>query len=315
MGRQVGGDWLAELEVRARAHLERAGHTESDVDSLQHELQVHRIELEMQNEELRRSHDALERDCERYRAFLKAAPLGYLALDATGRICEVNRLGARLLSRDVDSLRDQHLQRFLCVADADRFHIQLRDSLSTTAPQTVSVTLQGEGRPARVELRIVPSSPDDGVSPAVWVFITEVSEQTDHLSNRSGLPADESLTASANSERTVLVVDDDPVVRRTVARILRMEGYQVVAACSGAEALEIARTEHQRLDILLSDVRMPGMNGGELGHHMASLRPDLPRIYMSGDIGDVVLEPGATLVAKPFHPGSLVRLLNKRLSR
>lgn len=119
----------------------------------------------------------------------------------------------------------------------------------------------------------------------------------------------------ARSERVILVVDDEATVLKAVSRLLEIEGYQVLAVSSGAEALAIAKSASQRIDLLLSDVCMPGMNGAELGQHMANLRPDAPRIYMSGGTGEVVLEPGATLVAKPLSPDSFLRLLEEHISR
>lgn len=117
------------------------------------------------------------------------------------------------------------------------------------------------------------------------------------------------------ARRVILVVDDEPSLLDAIAKILSLEAdYRVITVSRGAEALEIAESD-QRLDLLLTDVRMPGMNGGELGRRMATLRPELPRLYMSGGLGSVILEEEATCIAKPFHNHQLLKILKEHLSR
>jgi PAS domain-containing protein len=175
--------------------------TANETDRLLHELQVHRIELETQNEEMTRSHAALEKTCERYRAVLAAAPLGYLALDVTGRICDVNPLGARLLGLQAAELIDRHLQAFLRVADADHFHIRLRECLSTAIPQTLSVAMAQEDRPAPLRLQIVANANDDGAGPRAWVFMLEISQLVDDcVAHGGGTPRSGVLPPLAKEE-------------------------------------------------------------------------------------------------------------------
>lgn len=81
--------------------------------------------------------------------------------------------------------------------------------------------------------------------------------------------------------RTILLVDDDPEVRETSAEMLEELGYRVMAAASGFEAL--AKLEqHPELDVMVTDVRMPGMSGLELSDIAGSRRRDLKIILMSG---------------------------------
>lgn len=124
------------------------------------------------------------------------------------------------------------------------------------------------------------------------------------------------VTADQGADkRVLLLVDDEPMLLTTIAEILSFEeDYRVIAVSSGAEALEIAESD-QRLDLLLTDVRMPGMNGGELGRRMSTLRPEIPRLYMSGDLGGVILEEEATCITKPFQTKKLLKTLKEHLSR
>ena len=113
--------------------------------------------------------------------------------------------------------------------------------------------------------------------------------------------------APSASQAVVLVVDDDPAVRSTTVAVLHDLGYDLREAGSGQEALDILRRD-ANIDVLLTDVVMPGMNGAELAHLAASVRPHLSILFMSG-----YAEPqeitGAlqryTLVRKPFLPADL----------
>ncbi|MSR36094.1 MAG: response regulator [Gemmatimonadetes bacterium] len=78
----------------------------------------------------------------------------------------------------------------------------------------------------------------------------------------------------ATGATVILVVDDDAAVRQVAARVLQRVGYQVLQAGEGTEALNVARAYPGRLDLLLTDVVMPGMNGRELGERLSQERPD-----------------------------------------
>ncbi|MEP6861526.1 MAG: ATP-binding protein [Deltaproteobacteria bacterium] len=107
---------------------------------------------------------------------------------------------------------------------------------------------------------------------------------------------------------TVLLVDDDDAVRRLTERMLRAGGYQVIAAASGPEALELARTS--RFDILLTDMVMPGMSGRELAREMAGLYTDVRVVFMSGYNPGMPI-PASQFLAKPFDRNSLLTTLGE----
>ena len=88
----------------------------------------------------------------------------------------------------------------------------------------------------------------------------------------------------------ILVVDDNPAMAGTLADILEMKGFSVHAAASGAEALEILRK--QPIDILLTDVKMPGMNGLELYRETRKAYPKLVTIFMTAYTADELIQQG-----------------------
>jgi two-component system, cell cycle sensor histidine kinase and response regulator CckA len=117
---------------------------------------------------------------------------------------------------------------------------------------------------------------------------------------------------------TILVVEDEDVVRALACRGLREQGYTVLEAKHGLEALERVERDPATIDLVISDVVMPELSGRELGTRLAVLRPGLPILYMSGYTGDDViqrglLEPGVPFQQKPFTPEGLARKVREML--
>jgi two-component system cell cycle sensor histidine kinase/response regulator CckA len=81
---------------------------------------------------------------------------------------------------------------------------------------------------------------------------------------------------------TILLVDDHPSVRKLLGSILKSEGYSVLEAGSGAEALELCHQYHDEIHLLLTDIIMPEMQGHALAQHVVNLRPSIQILYMSG---------------------------------
>jgi signal transduction histidine kinase len=107
---------------------------------------------------------------------------------------------------------------------------------------------------------------------------------------------------------TVLLVEDEPSVRRLVRGVLNGCGYTVLEAADGADALRVAETHPGPIHLLLTDVVMPGMGGPELAGRLAARRAELRVLYISGypDGGPgAALQPGAALLGKPFSPEAL----------
>jgi PAS domain S-box-containing protein len=117
---------------------------------------------------------------------------------------------------------------------------------------------------------------------------------------------------------TILLVEDEDMVRRLIGQVLLSHGYRVIEASSGQEALDAVARHHGRIDLLLTDVVMAGMSGRELAEKLASLLPDLKVLYMSGYTDDAILRHGvfhksAAFLGKPFSPGVLVNKLHEVL--
>jgi len=111
---------------------------------------------------------------------------------------------------------------------------------------------------------------------------------------------------------TLLVAEDEEFVREAVGDYLRSLGYTVLVANSGQQALSVAAQHEGHIDLLITDVVMPEINGRELSETLGSLRPDLKTIYMSGYTDDAMLrhgvqEPGVSFLQKPFSLSTLAR--------
>jgi PAS domain S-box-containing protein len=136
-------------------------------------------------------------------------------------------------------------------------------------------------------------------------------------------PAEADVANGAPSEprrgtETVLVAEDDEPVRNVACEILRGAGYRVLEARHGTEALRIARQHPGPIDLLVTDLVMPEMNGVELAEHLRALRPDVRAFYVSGYLADAsvrepLLREGARFLQKPFAPGDLTRMVGEVL--
>jgi signal transduction histidine kinase/ActR/RegA family two-component response regulator len=120
---------------------------------------------------------------------------------------------------------------------------------------------------------------------------------------------------------TVLLVEDDPMVRRVARRTLERSGYRVFEAESGPAAIERWRLLPGKVDLLLTDLVMPeGMSGGEVASRMRELQPGIKVLYMSGYSKDVVsrrlsLTSGQELLEKPFTASALAHAVRRRLDQ
>jgi CheY-like chemotaxis protein len=121
-------------------------------------------------------------------------------------------------------------------------------------------------------------------------------------------------TASLHGSETVLLVEDEDEVRAVVRRVLRRYGYTVLEARNAGEALLLTEQHTGGIDILLTDVVMPGMNGPELARRLQPLRPRMRVLCMSGYTDDAVvrqgqIDRGMGFLQKPITPERLARKL------
>ena len=120
-----------------------------------------------------------------------------------------------------------------------------------------------------------------------------------------------------SEERCILVVEDEEAVRRLVGRILTGGGYQVIEADSGTDALGQLEAVDGRVDMLLTDMRMPGMSGRELALNVQMLYPRIKALYMSGYAEDGLAENSIrgqdSWLQKPFSAESLLAVVGRTL--
>lgn len=119
-------------------------------------------------------------------------------------------------------------------------------------------------------------------------------------------------------EETILVVDDENDVTVMLEDLLSTFGYRVVAASSGEEALQLKQQFAGRIDLLITDITMPGINGWQLARQLRNIEEDLKVIYISGYIKDIkhvqeMLHPQNAFLQKPFAPNALMKQIGKLL--
>lgn len=138
------------------------------------------------------------------------------------------------------------------------------------------------------------------------------------------ITAQEALNATqeetVGGTETILLVEDDAMIRILIASSLKALGYSVIEAGNGTEALEKFSGKNSMVDLLLTDVVMPGMGGKILVRRCRQLRPDLAVIYMSGypfdqSMESLVDKDAATFLGKPFAPQLLAKTIRKTLDR
>jgi two-component system cell cycle sensor histidine kinase/response regulator CckA len=139
--------------------------------------------------------------------------------------------------------------------------------------------------------------------------------EEDRAEEASSAPA---VTEPARGSESVLVVEDEPSIRLVVRRVLQKQGYTVLEAKDGEEALRALEEHPGEVHLLITDVVMPGMSGRELVRRVSELRACPRVLYMSGYSEDMVanhgiLDPGVALIEKPFTPESLARRVREIL--
>ncbi|MBI5531115.1 MAG: PAS domain S-box protein [Deltaproteobacteria bacterium] len=139
--------------------------------------------------------------------------------------------------------------------------------------------------------------------------LTEKAEKWSREGAYEGLPS---------GTETILLVEDESIVRDLAQRVLSRLGYTVLPAQNGGEAFMLAERRKDRIDLLLTDVVMPGMNGRELADRLSLLHPEMKILYTSGYTEDVivhhgVIDQGLRFIGKPYTPRSLAQKLRKVL--
>jgi two-component system sensor histidine kinase EvgS len=133
------------------------------------------------------------------------------------------------------------------------------------------------------------------------------------------LPAPVAAAETPRGTETVLVVEDQTEVRRLTLAVLKSQGYRLLEAPNGSEALSLCERDPGPIHLLITDVVMPGMTGRELATRLLALRPSLKILYISGYTANVIaheglLDPGVAYLPKPFSPAQLTAKVREVLS-
>jgi CheY-like chemotaxis protein len=122
----------------------------------------------------------------------------------------------------------------------------------------------------------------------------------------------ERALALATKNKTVLVVDDEPGIRKFVHSVLLRQGYQVMEAEDGLAAYELLHRHSRDIQLLVTDIVMPRMNGIALAAKVRTEYPDVEVLYISGFVSDLLEDiPIERLLPKPFAPGDLVQCVQR----
>ena len=125
--------------------------------------------------------------------------------------------------------------------------------------------------------------------------------------------------AKEDKDKTILVVDDDNLVLDVVEAFIEQLGHKVLLAGSGHEALKVAKEHDSKVDLLLTDVMMPNMNGLELAEAMVADSPDVKVVFMSGCLQPAIDSRNTPrfkngFVKKPFSSKTLITHIKKALN-
>ena len=154
----------------------------------------------------------------------------------------------------------------------------------------------------------VESTPGEGTTLLIELPLADAEE----------LPEQTSSAPAEGGAETILLVEDDPLVQKVVALMLERHGYRIVAAASGEEAVSLAHADPNSIDLILTDLVMPGMNGRETAKALRDDQPQAKVLYMSGYTEDVVIrvghfEPGTAFIPKPFSGEDLAHRVRELL--
>ncbi|OPX94728.1 MAG: Blue-light-activated protein [Syntrophorhabdus sp. PtaB.Bin006] len=156
------------------------------------------------------------------------------------------------------------------------------------------------------------SEPGQGTT--FTVYLPRIDEKTDQAGR------DKTVVPPAGGNETILVVEDDSAVRESTIEILAMQGYNVLEASGGDEALRIASRPETPIHMVLSDVVMPEMSGRQVVDRLIQVRPEIKALFMSGYTNDAivhygVLDEGVAYIQKPWTPDELWRKVREVLDQ
>jgi PAS domain S-box-containing protein len=218
-------------EIVRDSHVTRGQWQSDDLLSLIHELQVHQVELEMQNDELRQTQLALETARDRYASLYERAPVGYITLDSTGKILHANEMAATLLARERTWLTQQSFVELVDREDRPRFHFFWRDLQRSTTTVTAEMRIvRPNGTRLWTRLQAILMKDETGVGQAT-VGRVVLSDETERR----------------HAEEMVKGLRQE-LERRARARLEELDAanVQLRSEITGRELVEAELREHER---------------------------------------------------------------------
>jgi diguanylate cyclase (GGDEF)-like protein/PAS domain S-box-containing protein len=215
----------------------RLAHTRSNpapaesAEALLHELQVHQIELEAQNEALHEAQVALEESLDRYSDLYEFAPVGYLTLTDTGHIAEINLTGATMLGEERGTLLNSRFARFVAAEDGDRWHLFLVSAMQQHDLRNCELTLRrGDGSCFNASLNWALSAIANK-APQVRMTLSDITERK---------RAEEELRIAAMAfelQEGIMVTDPKGIIIRVNRAFSDLTGYSAEEALGQTPAL------------------------------------------------------------------------------
>jgi CheY-like chemotaxis protein len=281
----------------------------------------HNDELARENEALRQANRQLARERDDYRQRYDELPLACATLDATGTVIEGNRALAALLHLPASALVGANVESAIAVPQ----HVQrFRDHLVGVfrSETTLGCELwlrRPDGGVTRV--RIESSAQRDTLPPRCRSAIFEVSLPAVQAQAASSRERGTPPSAPPAHDATILVVEDEALVRRAVQHYLKGAGYRVLTAVDGAGALEHSDAHEGAIDLILTDLSLPsGGSGPEIAQRIQQRRPDAGVLYMSACPPQLLARRGFSVrpdqtLEKPFGKEALLARVADELAR
>jgi CheY-like chemotaxis protein len=154
---------------------------------------------------------------------------------------------------------------------------------------------------------------EPGAGSAFTVYFPRVDAEAGQL------PSASVAEHSRSGQGAILLVEDQTSVRNLIRRVLRSSGYRVIEADSGPQALALPDSQVRSIDLLITDVVMPGMSGSELAARLTARREGLRVLFISGyapneTMRQGILQPGVAFLQKPFSPAQIAATVDEILS-
>jgi len=234
---------------------------DNDSRQLVQELEVHQIELEMQNEELRRVQEELERSRAKYFDLYDLAPVGYLTLSAKGLILEANLTAANLLGIEKDQLVKKAVTHFIAREDQDIYYLHRQKLLETRAPQVCEMRMTGkDGIPFWVQLdaNLVPDAASGALLCRVGMSDITARKQAEEELRRAKASVEE-----ANTELQRMFAREQNLARTDALTGVNNRRYWLELA---EHEFEVAARYHHPLSVIMFDIDHFKLVNDRFGH-------------------------------------------------